>query len=52
VVFQKKDGRRNVLLHPDASHAPFISHREDFVKQLVSIARQQRNRNIMQKQRL
>lgn len=52
LVLQQKYGQKNVLLHPDASHAPFISHREDFVKQLVSIARQQRNRNIMQKQRL
>ena len=43
-VLQQQYMQKNVLLHPQASHAPFISHREDFVKQLINIAQQQRDK--------
>jgi len=32
----------NVILHEHASHAPFMSHRDDFVAQLIKIAEQRR----------
>jgi len=34
--------QENVLLNPQASHAPFISHRDNFIKQLLDIAEQAR----------
>jgi len=34
--------QQNVVLNAQASHAPFISHRDDFVKQLIKIAEQWR----------
>jgi pimeloyl-[acyl-carrier protein] methyl ester esterase len=43
-VLQQIYGQKNVMLHPQASHAPFISHREEFVKQLINIAQQQRDK--------
>jgi len=43
-VLQQQYGQKNVALHSQASHAPFISHREDFVKQLINIAQQQRDK--------
>ncbi len=43
-VLQQQYGQQNVMLHPQASHAPFISHSEDFVKQLIKIAQQQRDK--------
>ena len=36
--------QKNVELHPQASHAPFISHSEDFVQQLIKIAQLQRDK--------
>jgi pimeloyl-[acyl-carrier protein] methyl ester esterase len=43
-VLQQQYGQQNVMLHPQASHAPFISHSKDFVKQLIKIAQQQRDK--------
>ncbi len=43
-VLLQQYGQQNVLLLPQASHAPFISHKEDFVKQLINIAQQQRDK--------
>jgi len=34
--------QENVVLHEYASHAPFMSHREDFVAQLIKIAERRR----------
>ena len=42
-VLQQQYEQQNVVLLPQASHAPFISHREDFVEQLIKIAQQQRD---------
>jgi len=44
-VLQQQFGQENVVLHPQASHAPFISHREEFVKQLINIAQKQCDKN-------
>ncbi len=44
LVLQQRYGQKNVVLHPHAAHAPFISHRDDFIKQLINIAQQQRNK--------
>jgi pimeloyl-[acyl-carrier protein] methyl ester esterase len=44
-VLQQQYGQENVVLHPQASHAPFISHSEDFVEQLINIAQRQRDKN-------
>jgi len=41
-VLRDRYAQQNVSLHPQASHAPFISHRDDFVKQLLEIAEQVR----------
>jgi pimeloyl-[acyl-carrier protein] methyl ester esterase len=41
-VLQNSYAQENVSLHPQASHAPFISHRDDFVRQLLEIAEQVR----------
>jgi pimeloyl-[acyl-carrier protein] methyl ester esterase len=43
-VLQQQYGQQNVELFPQASHAPFISHSEKFVKQLIKIAQQQRDK--------
>ncbi len=43
-VLQQQYEQQNVVLLPQASHAPFISHREDFVEQLIKIAQQQRDK--------
>lgn len=43
VLFQQY-AQKNVLLHPQASHAPFVSHEKDFVKQLVTLAEQLRDK--------
>ena len=43
-VLRQQYEQQNVVLLPQASHAPFISHREDFVKQLINIAQQQRDK--------
>ncbi len=43
-VLQQQYEQQNVVLLPQASHAPFISHREDFVEQLINIAQQQRDK--------
>ena len=37
-VLSQEYHQPHVILNADASHAPFISHREDFLRQLVSIA--------------
>jgi len=37
-VLSEDFGQTGVVLNSDASHAPFISHREDFLQQLLSIA--------------
>jgi len=39
-VLHDRYAQKNVRLHPQASHAPFISHRDEFVKQLLEIAEQ------------
>ena len=36
-VLSQEYHQPDVILNADASHAPFISHREDFLRQLVSI---------------
>jgi pimeloyl-[acyl-carrier protein] methyl ester esterase len=41
-VLQDDYAQKNVSLHPQSSHAPFISHGDDFVKQLLEIAGQVR----------
>jgi len=38
-----KYAQENVVLHPYASHAPFISHDKDFVKQLIAVAQRVRD---------
>ena len=43
-VLQSQYAQQNVILHAQASHAPFISHSEDFVKQLSAIAQRHRDR--------
>ena len=43
-VLQQQYGQQNVELFPQASHAPFISHSEEFVKRLINIAQQQRDK--------
>ena len=43
-VLQQQYGQKNVVLLPQASHAPFISHREEFVEQLIEIAQLQRDK--------
>lgn len=37
-VLQDQYGQKNVVVNAKASHAPFISHQDDFIKQLVEIA--------------
>ena len=37
-VLSEEFGQADVVLNSGASHAPFISHREDFLQQLLSIA--------------
>ena len=41
-VLKEDYAQKNVLLHPDASHAPFISQPEFFIRQLVDVAQQLR----------
>lgn len=41
-VLEEEYRQKNVVLHPQASHAPFISHSDDFIKQLVAIAEKRR----------
>lgn len=41
-VLQQQYAQKNVTLYPQAGHAPFVSHSDDFVKQLLAIAEQQR----------
>jgi len=43
-VLRQQYEQQNVVLLPQASHAPFISHREEFVEQLIKIAQLQRNK--------
>lgn len=43
-VLQGEYGQKNVVVNAKASHAPFISHQEDFIKQLIEIAEQLRTR--------
>ncbi len=38
--------QQDVIVHPDASHAPFISQSEFFIEQLVSLAQQLRSRQV------
>ncbi len=42
-VLQEEYAQRNVVLNPRASHAPFISHGDDFIRQLLAIAGSLRN---------
>ena len=37
-VLRQEYGQQHVILNAGASHAPFISHRDDFLRQLVSVA--------------
>ena len=48
-VLRQQYGQQNVVLLPQASHAPFISHSEDFVKQLIKIAQRQRDKKRIEK---
>lgn len=41
-VLQKEYGQHNVLLSAGASHAPFISHQDSFLRQLLDLAEQVR----------
>jgi pimeloyl-[acyl-carrier protein] methyl ester esterase len=41
-VLKSDYAQQNVILHPQASHAPFISHSEDFIQQLLYVAEQMR----------
>jgi pimeloyl-[acyl-carrier protein] methyl ester esterase len=41
-VLTQQYQQENVVLHEQASHAPFMSHQEDFITQLVKIAEQSR----------
>ncbi|MCG6939153.1 MAG: pimeloyl-ACP methyl ester esterase BioH [Gammaproteobacteria bacterium] len=41
-VLRDDFAQANVVLHPQASHAPFISHRYEFIKQLLAIAEELR----------
>ncbi len=41
-ALQEDYGQKNVVVNAKASHAPFISHQNDFIKQLLSIAEQLR----------
>ena len=43
-VLSDQYAQKNVVLHPQAAHAPFISHESDFVNQLVGIAEQIREK--------
>ena len=42
-VMQSAFAQENVLVYEKASHAPFISHTEDFLRQLMAIAEDVRN---------
>ncbi len=37
-VLEKNFAQKNIVINESASHAPFISHSEDFIKQLVNVA--------------
>ena len=41
-VLTQEYKQENVVLHKQASHAPFMSHQEDFITQLVKVAEQRR----------
>lgn len=43
-VLQDEYGQEDVIVSEKASHAPFISHQGDFIKQLLKIAEQLRSR--------
>jgi len=43
-VLKQQYAQKNVVVQPQASHAPFISHMDDFVKQLTAIAQQHRDK--------
>lgn len=42
-VLRKEYRQKNVMLNKAASHAPFISHRDSFIEQLLEIAEHVRN---------
>ena len=42
-VLRDDYGQVDVVLQPQASHAPFISHSDDFIRQLLAVAQQLRN---------
>lgn len=42
IALNKEYAQQDVIVHPDASHAPFISQPEFFIEQLVSLAQQLR----------
>ena len=35
--------QHNVVMHEKASHAPFISHQDDFIRQLLDMAQRLRS---------
>ncbi|MBE9568489.1 MAG: pimeloyl-ACP methyl ester esterase BioH [Proteobacteria bacterium] len=43
-VLTENFSQNDVVLHPQASHAPFLSHPEDFIKQLLALAEPLRSR--------
>ncbi len=45
-VLKKEYAQDNVVLNAGASHAPFISHRDSFIKQLLNMAEQLRHRQL------
>ena len=36
----------NVVMNPAASHAPFISHDDSFIEQLITVAEKQRHHKL------
>ena len=42
-VLKDDFAQQNVVLHPRASHAPFISHQDDFIKYLLAVAEKLRH---------
>lgn len=45
-ILKEDFAQKNIIVNARASHAPFISHSEDFIKQLISCAEEVRNHQI------
>lgn len=48
-VLGDKYAQENIVLHPKAAHAPFISHESDFAKYLIVVAEQLREKQALNK---